>query len=529
MVLYQGMADRQRILSNSQRMLAARAAAVLLITGSGGVLWLKPFFLFCGCASGARAVLNGFTLKRAVNKVLKLFFAASAGLTVICNLQVYNTVPMHEFIDWALCGLNFLFFLSGAIFCFSPSPWRFRRVLLGIVFFVLAWHAMFLLVKNTGLLFKYACLFRFAAPFYFLVPPLLYIYNRSFYHHEKWFRKTDWIHFVGFALVLADVGLAGIFVSFCGKEELMWGTMDGRAFVPVVTGLAPRAFYHLLLMVQWPVYIFSQSRRVWQELGGWQMLSLRSVDKPAVVALFSVVLFVNVVAEWFLPQRLTAFFVFFFLLFSVFLFLRPALLYGITAAYLMDGRSADSWRNGVMVAESLPGARDLPEPRLPEMRRAEMGRLPEVGQLPEVASVPEGASAPVVQQQQDDAGHEPAHCAQLIERLEVCMCETEIYRRKGVRIGDVARELGVNSYLLSQAINSYFGQRFTDYINEKRIAYIQQCIVDGAGWKKFSIEGLAAESGFSSRTPFYAAFRKVTGLTPSEYIDRVTAEKNAIV
>jgi AraC-like DNA-binding protein len=38
-------------------------------------------------------------------------------------------------------------------------------------------------------------------------------------------------------------------------------------------------------------------------------------------------------------------------------------------------------------------------------------------------------------------------------------------------------------------------------------------------YRGYSIEGIASEVGYQSRSTFYREFRQVTGMTPKEYIE----------
>jgi AraC-like DNA-binding protein len=61
--------------------------------------------------------------------------------------------------------------------------------------------------------------------------------------------------------------------------------------------------------------------------------------------------------------------------------------------------------------------------------------------------------------------------------------------------------------------------RFTDYINEKRIHYMDEKIREG-GLKQFTLEALALSAGFNSRVTFIRAVKKIKGVTPSEYFNK---------
>lgn len=410
---------------------------------------------------------------------------------------------MHFFIDWALCGLNFILLISGTILWLNTSAYRFRKRLLGTAFFILAWHVLFVLLQNTGLLARYAFILRTVAPFYYLVPPLLFFYARSFYFEETGFRRGDWRHGLLFLFALVDLLPYWVFTPLQVKyHDALMIMQDESAIVIVARGLTPAASHYILRMVVWPVYVFFQCRLLFRMEGSDRFRMSRVSRKPLFVAVLSVMLcFGNLtVSSAFLLEAYQ------YVPGIAARVMENALLFLLAGAMALLGYIFSN--PDFLYGAARPGAfaRRTDE--------AKAGNMPREEEQEHEALVVE----------------RPKEChltADLIERLEKLMEQTGMYRIRGIKLADVAESLGVNPYQLSQALNSHFGQRFTDYINEKRIIYLKAQISGETGWKKFSIEGLAADAGFSSRTPFYSAFRKVTGLTPSEYIGNVMKERKS--
>ena len=73
--------------------------------------------------------------------------------------------------------------------------------------------------------------------------------------------------------------------------------------------------------------------------------------------------------------------------------------------------------------------------------------------------------------------------------------------------------------LIGQAIKHTHGISFRDYLNNYRIAYIEEKLSDPAYLAKSSVETIAEASGFGSRQSFYTAFKKAKGCTPKEYFN----------
>jgi AraC-like DNA-binding protein len=64
---------------------------------------------------------------------------------------------------------------------------------------------------------------------------------------------------------------------------------------------------------------------------------------------------------------------------------------------------------------------------------------------------------------------------------------------------------------------SIFTKNYYDFINEYRIKEFKH-LVSGSESSKYTLSALAEQCGFSSRASFFRSFKKLTGITPNEYI-----------
>lgn len=80
----------------------------------------------------------------------------------------------------------------------------------------------------------------------------------------------------------------------------------------------------------------------------------------------------------------------------------------------------------------------------------------------------------------------------------------------------LADQLNLPAYQLSQHINQHSGSNFFDFVNQYRIEEVKRQIKAGQARHK-TLLAIALDSGFNSKAAFNRAFKKFTGITPSEY------------
>ncbi|HPG32248.1 MAG TPA: AraC family transcriptional regulator [Lentimicrobium sp.] len=109
------------------------------------------------------------------------------------------------------------------------------------------------------------------------------------------------------------------------------------------------------------------------------------------------------------------------------------------------------------------------------------------------------------------------HKMLLVKRLEALMFEEKIFVNDSLSVEDVANRLGTNSKYVSQVINEQYGKNFYNYINSYRVEEAQKLLLSG-GMEKYTILGIAQMVGFGSKSSFNSSFKRITGLTPSEFM-----------
>lgn len=101
--------------------------------------------------------------------------------------------------------------------------------------------------------------------------------------------------------------------------------------------------------------------------------------------------------------------------------------------------------------------------------------------------------------------------------LEQLMEQQKMYLDPNLSLGVLANAVILRPKQLSGLLNNMLGKSFYDFVNEYRIKDAKERLVDLQN-KNLTIEAIANQSGFKSKSSFNNAFRKQTGITPREYI-----------
>jgi len=100
--------------------------------------------------------------------------------------------------------------------------------------------------------------------------------------------------------------------------------------------------------------------------------------------------------------------------------------------------------------------------------------------------------------------------------LQQLMEEHAYYEDPKLSLYQLAQYAGTNTSVLSRVINEEGEINFNDFVNAYRIKAVKQALQTKHN-SIMTIEGLALEAGFNSKSTFLRAFKKSEGMTPSQY------------
>lgn len=108
----------------------------------------------------------------------------------------------------------------------------------------------------------------------------------------------------------------------------------------------------------------------------------------------------------------------------------------------------------------------------------------------------------------------------LASRLSEVMENERLYLNQDLNLQYLSKRLKTNSVELSAAINQSFGKNFNDYINALRVEEFIRLSLDEKR-KHFTLLSHAYDAGFSSKSTFNRAFKKIKGKAPREYLSQI--------
>jgi len=114
---------------------------------------------------------------------------------------------------------------------------------------------------------------------------------------------------------------------------------------------------------------------------------------------------------------------------------------------------------------------------------------------------------------------------QLLRRIKEVMNTPSVICEQGFSVSQLAQLVDSNTTYVSQVINQMYGHSFNVLLGNQRIIEACRRIRDEQQHKNLTIEAISQSVGFKSRVTFVNAFKRVVGLTPSDYIKMAQSQE----
>jgi AraC-like DNA-binding protein len=381
-------------------------------------------------------------------------------------------------------GSIFLVFLTIYMLLFSKNAAKsYADYVLSILLLVHCWSVILFLILYSEYILLFPHVFKTGLPLNFLIAPCSYLYVRAVLLNEKKFQKRDVIHLIPFFIVLIN------YIPFylLPVNEKVTVIQNSLNYWPDTfkyqAGFLPENFSILFRLILAIIYLVLQ----------WNLiLSYKKVHKES-----SIQIQISNVLKWLKLFTITSTVIFFGIIgFMLTVFFLPS--------YYNDDLLMQIPSLLVSVGFFVMAAYLLTHPEI-------LSGLPFV-KYKEVPSDVINDKSYMFTYINEDYKLE-------MERIVDYFKTEKPYLKKDLNINQVSVALAIPSRELSFIINNHFGQRFNDFLNKYRIEYITKKI-NKEYLSNYTIEGIASEAGFASKSTFNLAFKKYHQCTPTEYFSK---------
>lgn len=108
----------------------------------------------------------------------------------------------------------------------------------------------------------------------------------------------------------------------------------------------------------------------------------------------------------------------------------------------------------------------------------------------------------------------------LKDSLHKALSDNKVYLDDTLTLSSLAKILSTTNKKISSVLNHHLNTNFYDYVNQFRVNDMIDKMKSG-GFENYTLTGIAFESGFRSKTSFNRVFKAETGMSPSEYKERL--------
>jgi AraC-like DNA-binding protein len=312
---------------------------------------------------------------------------------------------------------------------------------------------------------------RLSHPILFTLPFTFYFYLRTGLNEKKFAVKKDWYHLLP-ALIALAAHLPFYFRSAFFKLNLVGKEIEKFAYAP--SEIPPEHYCVVLIIALVLVYVYP----IILEIKQYNKKAKSRIEKATelkiwirLIFFFGMIAFTIFLLSLYMASRYVDFYKFshlvvgiYVLIICISLFLKPYVLYGI--------EKPDVNENGSNTREVKYAKMNLSDDILTEYK------------------------------------------IKIESYLKTCS-----FIRSGFTLKLMSEELNIPVHHLSYIINKEFGKNFNDFINWLRIDYLVSHY-ENEKWLNYTIEGIAAEVGFKSKSTFIQAFKKYKGTTPAVFFKK---------
>jgi len=122
------------------------------------------------------------------------------------------------------------------------------------------------------------------------------------------------------------------------------------------------------------------------------------------------------------------------------------------------------------------------------------------------------------------SGLKKEQAEEYLRMLLDCMERQKPYLNNNLSITELSVRTGIPRHYITQVLNEKYGKNFFTFINEYRVKEVIIRLSDPK-YENYTLLAIAFDAGFNSKATFNSFFKSYTGLTPSEYREKMRVNK----
>ncbi|MBD0405288.1 helix-turn-helix domain-containing protein [Flammeovirga sp. EKP202] len=111
-----------------------------------------------------------------------------------------------------------------------------------------------------------------------------------------------------------------------------------------------------------------------------------------------------------------------------------------------------------------------------------------------------------------------------MEQVSVLFEKEQLYTKQDLTLNEVSTIMSIPSHKLTKLIQQSYKKNFSELVNDYRVKAFTQKVMMGEA-EKSTLLSIAYEVGFHSKSTFNRAFKKSTGMTPKEFMNKSSVKK----
>ncbi|MEI7422897.1 MAG: helix-turn-helix domain-containing protein [Prolixibacteraceae bacterium] len=382
--------------------------------------------------------------------------------------------------------------LSLILFYFNARNYK-SSIYLSIFFFLISLYG----INQYALLYSgsvqlVSLIYTNITFLHYLIGPMLYFYIRSIIRDHSRLTKNDILHFIP-SVIFLIAALPYILSPYSHKVEIAKSLIEVPGFlmsykVTFLSDLLSVPFMYLSRPLSVSLYTL------------WSIgMFIPYLSKSRASEVFS--------GQFFMIKWLTALLGFTFLLsttsflliFNTFLRSYHNLFYSVNALLILSAIGL----TGLLVSPFLSPSILYGLPRFDTTR-----------------SEPEAEPQLEEDRKSREQNFESNYLLLIAEKIRSVICESQPYLETDLNLPKFASYIEVPPHHLAYYFREVKKQTFNDFRNECRINHAKKMIMEGKA-ESLTLEAIARLSGFTTRNTFFNAFKKIEGIAPGAFVEKV--------